>query len=95
MSVTNPEMDGVTLSGYVTAEIKTKANIIQGFQSLEFEGYPMEFSIGSPQFSMTMTAIDVKDSVDENKFLLDTKGYKKMTMDEFQKSMGGMGGFGF
>lgn len=95
MTVTNPEMDGMAVSGYVTTEVKTKANLIQGFQSLEFEGYPMEFSVGSPQFSMTMTAVNVSDSVDEKKFSLDTKGYKKQTMEEFQKSMGGMGGFGF
>jgi hypothetical protein len=55
----------------------------------------MEFSVGSAQFSMTMTAIDVNDNVDEKKFALDTKGYKKQTMEEFQKAMSGMGGFGF
>ncbi|MBC7886205.1 MAG: hypothetical protein H7X99_12065 [Saprospiraceae bacterium] len=96
MTVTNPEMEGVTVNGYVTEDIKTKANLIQGFQSLEFAGYPMEFTIGNPQFSMTMTAIEINDKVDDAKFVYDTKGYKKMTMEEFQKSMGGMGGgFGF
>lgn len=95
MTVTNPELEGMTVSGYVTTEVKTKANLIQGFQSLEFEGFPMEFSVGSAQFSMTMTAIDVNDNVDEKKFALDTKGYKKQTMEEFQKDMAGMGGFGF
>jgi hypothetical protein len=91
MTVTNPEMEGTTLSGYVTEQIKTKANMIQGFQTLEFSGYPMEFTVGNPQFSMTMTAVDVKETVDEAKLKYDTKGYKKMTMEEFQKSMGGMG----
>jgi hypothetical protein len=91
MTVTNPEMEGTTLTGYVTEQVKTKANMIQGFQSLEFAGYPMEFTVGNPQFSMTMTAVDVKDTVDETKLKYDTKGYKKMTMEEFQKSMGGMG----
>ncbi|MBK8626457.1 MAG: hypothetical protein IPN86_13095 [Saprospiraceae bacterium] len=95
MTVKNPEMEGMTVTGYVTKDIKTNANLIQGFQSLEFEGYPMEFSVGNPQFSMTMSAVEVTDKVDENKFLIDTKGYKKQTMEEFQKSMGGMGGFGF
>ncbi|MBK8519098.1 MAG: hypothetical protein IPL55_23280 [Saprospiraceae bacterium] len=95
MTVTNPEMDGMTVTGYVTEDIKTKANLIQGFQSLEFAGYTMEFTVGNPKFSMTMTAIDIKDQIDDSKFSFDTKGYKKMTMAEFQKSMGGMGGFGF
>ncbi|MBK9257756.1 MAG: hypothetical protein IPM42_20040 [Saprospiraceae bacterium] len=95
MTVTNPEMEGVTLTGYVTEDIKTKANLAQGFQSLEFAGYPMEFTVGNAQFSMTMTAVDIKETVDASKFKYDTKGYKKMTMEEFQKNMGGMGGFGF
>jgi hypothetical protein len=96
MTITNPEMEGMTVSGYVTEEIKTKANLIQGFQSLEFAGYTMEFTVGNPQFSMTSTAVEIKDTVDDSKFTFDTKGYKKMTMEEFQKSMGSMGGgFGF
>jgi hypothetical protein len=96
MTITNPEMEGMTVSGYVTEEIKTKANLIQGFQSLEFAGYTMEFTVGNPQFSMTSTAVEIKDTVDDSKFTFDTKGYKKMTLEEFQKSMGSMGGgFGF
>ncbi len=95
MTVTNPEMEGITVTGYVTEDIKTKANLIQGFQSLEFAGYTMEYTVSNPKFSMTMTAVDVKDTVEESKFSFDTKGYKKMTMAELQKSMGGMGGLGF
>ncbi len=95
MTVTNPEMEGMTVTGYITEDIKTKANLIQGFQSLEFAGYTMEYTVSNPKFSMTMTAVDIKDNVDESKFSFDTKGYKKMTMAELQKSMGGMGGFGF
>ena len=29
-----------------------------------------------------MTAVELTDKVDESKFVLDTKGFKKMTMDE-------------
>jgi hypothetical protein len=92
MTVTNPEMEGITVTGYVTEDIKTKANLVQGFQSLEFAGYTMEFTVGNPKFSMTMSAIEIKDAVDDAKFVINTKGYKKMTMEEFQKAMGGMGG---
>lgn len=92
MTVTNPEMEGMKVTGYVTEDIKTKANLIQGFQSLEFAGFTMEFTVGNPQFAMTMTAVEIKDTVDDSKFTYDTKGYKKMTMEEFQKSMGNMGG---
>jgi hypothetical protein len=92
VTVTNPEMEGTTVTGYVTEDIKTKANIIQGFQSLEFAGFTMEYTIANPQVTMTMTAVEVSDKVDDAMFMLDTKGYKKMTMEEFQKTMGGMGG---
>ncbi len=95
MTLTNPEMEGLTLIGYVTPDIKTPANIVQGFQSVEFEGYLMEYTLGNPQFSMTFAAVKISDTVDEKQFDLDTKGYKKMTMDEFQKTMGAMGGMGF
>jgi hypothetical protein len=91
MTITNPEMEGTTVTGYVTEDIKTKANIIQGFQSVNLAGYPMEFTMNNSKFSMTMTAVDLKETVDESKFNLDTKGYKKMTMEEFKKSMGGFG----
>lgn len=93
MTLTNPEMEDFTLIGYVTQDIKTNANLVKGFQSMQFEGYLMEYTISNPQFSITMSAVEVKDTFDESKFNFDTKGYKKMTMDEFQKSMGGMGGF--
>jgi len=91
MTITNPEMDGMAVSGFVTQDIKTKANLVQGFQSLKFEGYPMEFTIGNPQFSMTMTAVEIKDTVDDKIFKLNTTGYTKMSMEEFQKNMGGFG----
>lgn len=93
MTLTNPEMEDFTLIGYVTQDIKTNANLVKGFQSMQFDGYLMEYTISNPQFSITMSAVEVKDTFDESKFTFDTKGYKKMTMDEFQKSMGGMGGF--
>lgn len=95
MTVTNPELEGTTVSGYVCPDIKTDANIIQGFQSVKFEGYPMEFTVGSNQMAMTFTAKELSDKVDDSKFNLNTTGYTKMTMDEFQKKMAqmGMGGF--
>lgn len=95
MTLTNPEMDGMKLIGYVTSDIKTNANIIRGYEGVEFEGYPLEYTVenANPAFTMTTKAVKIKDTVDEKQFILDTKGYKKMTMDEFQKAMGSMGGF--
>jgi len=94
MTLTNPEMEGMQIIAYVSEDIKTKANNLQGFQSLTFSGYPLEYTMSSPQFSLTMTTTEIKDAVDKSRLKLNTTGYKKMSMEEFQKSMGG-GGFGF
>lgn len=92
ITMTNPEMDGLSIEAYVTEDIKTKANLIQGFQSVELPGFTMEFNVINPQMRMTMSAVEVSEKADPKLFELDTKGCKKMTMEEFQKSMAAMGG---
>ena len=95
-TINMPNAEGTRVEGWVTKEIKTDANIIQGMSNLKLEGFPLEFSIVSPQMKLTFTATDIKDTVEDNEFVLNTDGYKKMTMKEFSESMGGMGaGFGF
>lgn len=87
--------NGGTVEGWITEDIKTDANIIQGMEDLKLKGFPLEFSIVAPSMKMTFAATDIKNTVDESVFELNTEGYKKMTMAEFQQSMGGMGGMGF
>lgn len=88
-------MAGASFHAYVSEEIKVKANV-QGIDISEFPGFPLEFIMDMPQVKIIMTTVDLKDSVDESNFAVDEKGYKKMTMEEFQSAMGGMGqGFGF
>lgn len=96
-TISMPANPGMTVEGWVTDEIKTDANIIQGMEDLKLEGFPLEFSIvnSNPSMKMTFSAKDVKDSVDDKVFTLNTTGYTKMTMEEFSKQMGGMGGMGF
>ncbi len=91
MTIQNPAMEDMNVSAYITEEIKTKANIIRGFESLEYAGFPLEFTVGNAMFAMTMTTKAIEDKVDDAKFTIDTNGYKKMTMEEFQKSFGNMG----
>ncbi len=90
-----PNNQGMTVEGWITEDIKTDANIIQGMEDLKLQGFPLEFSVVSPQVKMTFAATEIKDNVDENIFVLKTDGYKKMTMKEFSETMGGMGGLGF
>lgn len=95
MTVTMPDNAEMKLTGFVTEDIKTDANIIQGMQAIKFAGFPIEYTLETPMVKMTMTAIDIKDNVDASKLTAQTSGYTKMTMEEFKQKMGGMGGFGF
>ncbi len=96
MSVVNPENPDVKISGYVTEEVKSDANIIQGFQAVKFSGFPMEYTMTTPDMKLTMSAKDIKDKSDANTLVAKTDGYTKMTMEEFKTKMGGMGaGLGF
>lgn len=90
MTISNPDM-GMDVTGYVTSDIKSKANLIRGFESLEYKGFPLEFTVKNDMFSMTTTATAIEDKVEDSKLQIDTTGYKKMTMQEFQESFGGMG----
>jgi hypothetical protein len=59
----------------------------------KMEGFPLEYSVSQGgQFAMVFTAQEVLTEVDPEVFNLKTKGFKEMTMEEFQNAMGGMGG---
>ncbi len=96
MSMSSPENPDMVIKGYVTEDIKTDANIIQGFQAVKFSGFPMEYTVKTEAMTMTMTAKEIKETVDAATFVVKTDGYTKMTMEEFKAKMGGMGaGLGF
>ncbi|MBK8700716.1 MAG: hypothetical protein IPN29_14735 [Saprospiraceae bacterium] len=96
MTVTLPDAGDMKLTGFVTEDIKTDANIIQGMQSIKFQGFPIEYTVENPMMKMTMTAVAIKDTLDVSKLEAKTDGYNKMTMAEFKAKMGNMGGgFGF
>lgn len=92
VNIINKDDANMQISGYVTEEINASAEAIQGMQGVDLPGFPLMIMIKSPDMSMTIATTDIKDSVDESKLKTDTSGYKKMTMEEFQKTMGGMGG---
>ena len=94
-TITMPNNAGMSVVGWVTEEIKTDANIIQGMEDLKLDGFPLEFSVVNPQMKLTFAATEIKETVDESVFTLKTDGYKKMTMKEFTDTMGGMGAMGF
>ncbi len=82
---TNPDVPDMFVSGYLTEKIKSKANLIQGFQALELDGFMLEYTVKAPQMTMVTTAKEVSTTVDENKFVLNTKGYTKMSMEDYME----------
>ncbi|MBK6566214.1 MAG: hypothetical protein IPG18_13680 [Saprospiraceae bacterium] len=91
MKITSPDMQGMTVNAYITEEVRSNAKIIKGYEALSYAGFPLEYKIGNDAFSMTTTTKSIENKVDASKFKIDGTGYTKMTMEEFQKSFGGMG----
>lgn len=91
----NPDMPDLLVSGYLTEKIKSNANLVQGFQALDLGGFMLEYVVKAPQMTMTTTATEVSKEVDNEKFVLNTKGYTKMSMDEYMEMMKKFSGGGF
>lgn len=73
---------------YYTEELPADAN--KQYEGLK--GYPLEYTIDSGQFKMKMSANKVvKEKLDKKLFEV-PEGYDMMTFEEFQKTMGAMGG---
>lgn len=85
----------MTVTGYITEDIKTDATVIQGTEGLKLAGFPLEFTVNNPQMKLTISADSFDNKVDDAVFTPVTEGYTKMTMEEFSKTMGSMGGMGF
>ncbi len=77
---------------YVTEDIKASSKMIQGLDQLDIRGFPLEYIMDAQQMQMTYTATEVSEEFDTEIFNIDTKGYKKMTFEEFMETMGSMGG---
>lgn len=92
MTISNPEMEDIKVTGYVTESIKAKANPIRNFEDIELVGFPLEYNIDTKGMTLIFQATSVSNEVDTNKFNLNTTGFTKMTMEEFQSKMGAFGG---
>ena len=97
-TITNPDLEenAVSFTMYVSDEIKANSKMIQTLSEFNIEGFPLEFSIEMEQMKMVYSTTAVADSFDQSVFKIDRTGYTKMTMEQFQQQMGGMGqGLGF
>jgi hypothetical protein len=79
-----------TINCYVTEKIKADAKVLSGFEAVDLVGFPLEYSMGGADMSMTFTAKEFSTEVDQSVFKVDETKYKEMSLEEFSK-MGGMG----
>mgnify|MGYP005844558029 CR=1 FL=1 len=79
--------DGTTSDFYITDAIAPQQTTND--VKIKLSGYPLEIIITTDQGNMTMTATSFSKELPKDCFVIG-EGYKKVTMDEFQKQMGGM-----
>lgn len=58
------------------------------------KGLPLEISMNTQGMGFTLSCVSLDKSVEKTAFDI-PEGYTEMTPEEFEKSMGGMGNFGF
>lgn len=84
--------DGQVMQYYITEKIFPPTS--KGNAGTVLKGYPLEMTIDTGQgMLMTFVATEVSKKLEDSDFDFPT-GYKKMTMEEFEKTMGNFGGFG-
>ncbi len=86
----DPEADGMVL--FVAKNIKASNKLIQGMEHFDIQGFPLEYQINAQGMKMVTTAVELKHEVPKGAFDINTNGYQKMTLEEFTKQMGAMGG---
>jgi len=87
--------NGMNVSLYVTDDIKANNSLIKGLETVKLNGFPLEMVMDTPDFKMVYTTTEILKDVSTAELEINTTGYKKMTFDEFQQTMGAMGGMGF
>ena len=87
--------DGSAISTYVTDEIKTSKLDFFNEMLPGLDAFPLEYSIENTGMVMIFSAQEFNTKVSSDVFEIPAEGYTEMTMEEFEKEMGGLGGMGF
>ncbi len=83
--------NGTNMKYYITEKIQPPSSIRKN-DKVSLKGYPLEMVIDTGQgMEMTFTAKEVAGEFDEEVFKVAEGEYTKMTMEEFEKQMGGLG----
>lgn len=88
----DPDANEIIL--YVAKDLKASNKMIQGLDKIELDGFPLEYVMDSQGMQLTVTTVELKDEVDTSVFEFNSRGYQKMTWEEFQNRMAMMGGMG-
>lgn len=91
MKLKDKEVAGGEFVLYVAEDIKINSiDLGNNITTTQISGAPLEMSMSMQGMSMAYTLKKLENKIPEDAFVEPT-GYKEMTMEEFQKSMGGMG----
>lgn len=80
------------LTAYVTKELKSPESVIQNAGDVDFGGVPMEYTVASPDFSLTYSTVKFEDSLSSSAFDSPGSDYEEMNFDQFIQTMGALGG---
>ena len=86
------EEKNMSMDMFVAPDLKMSSKMIQGLDKVDLKGFPLEYIMDAGMMKMTVTATEFKDSVDASAFEFNSKGYQKMTWEEFNEQMSAMGG---
>lgn len=87
--------DGNTMALWITEDLDLSGGGPQLPAEIKesIKGFPLEYAINQGQFTMVMSAKEIlKEKVSDDEFEVPA-GYEKVSMEELQNSVGGMGGF--
>ncbi len=77
---------------YIAKDLKASNKMIQGLDKIDIEGFPLEYQMNAAEMNMTITTVQFEEEVEDDAFEFNSRGYQKMTWEEFQTKMGQMGG---
>ncbi len=88
------DANGNEMTLYITDKIDVNMGDMANQAGIDYaslEGFPMEYTIKNPMFSMTYTAQEVKADFDKDVFIINDEGYEEVDPEDLSK----MGGLGF
>lgn len=86
--------DGQKIGYYITEKIQPPAPV-NNKNAKQLKGYPLEINVDTGQgFNIVFKAKEVSGDIKDSHFEFPAGEYQKMTMAEFEETMGNMGGMG-